>query len=74
MMLHAENWYIICFNCAGGCDVNKPEIRFLVSTLIDPSPRSSMPPHERVSILSRLLESYPSLLAADGLAEMKRQR
>ena len=54
------------FNCAGGSDVDRPEICFLVSTLIDPSRCPSMPPHERVSILSRLLESYPSSFAADG--------
>ena len=54
------------FNSTGGCDVDRPGIRFLVSTLTDPSLCPSMPPHERVSILSRLLESYPSLFAADG--------
>jgi hypothetical protein len=46
--------------------VDRPEICFLVSTLIDPSLCPSMPPHERVSILSILLESYPSLFAAEG--------
>ncbi len=46
--------------------MDRPKIQFLVSTLIDSSLYLSMPLHERVALLSRLLESYPSLFAAEG--------
>ncbi|MBS1234649.1 MAG: hypothetical protein H6R43_365 [Nitrospirae bacterium] len=51
---------------AGGFDLDRHKIKYIVSTLIDSAPYPSMPPYERMSLLSRLAKICPTLFAAEG--------
>jgi len=46
--------------------VDSPKIKFLVSTLIDSAHYPNMPLYERMSLLSRLVKTCPTLFAAEG--------
>ena len=46
--------------------MDRPKIKFLVSTLIDSTLYLSMPRYERMLLLSRLVKTFPTLFAAEG--------
>ena len=46
--------------------MDKPNIQFRVSVLMDSGSHPNPPVHESLSLVSRLAKTYPSLFSAEG--------